>query len=148
MNITFRPVTEQDLDFVFALPEIEAIKPFLGETRTWCKSVTQHCKMGINEQTGEFIMNLPQRDRMDMRQRYLLVRDDGVAVIEEPSAGAWSDYPIIYISSVLADQLDVLTLLLQEMFSKGGRFLDGDPMDIEIPLANIARFVIKKSKGE
>ena len=38
MNITFRPVTEQDLDFVFALPEIEAIKPYLGWKREWCDS--------------------------------------------------------------------------------------------------------------
>lgn len=148
MNLSFRPVTEQDLDFVYALPEIEAIKPHLGEKRERCDAVKQSRQIAEYGKTGGFIMNLPQRDRMDGRNRYLLVCAKGIVVMQYPGPPAYTDFPVLYVSPALTGQLDVLAPLLREMFCKGGEYLSGKPLNYELDLYKEACFVVESDRGE
>ena len=93
-------------------------------------------------------MGLPQQDRLDGRNRYLLVCANGIVVMKRPGPPAYTDFSVLYVSPALVEQLDTLTSLLREVFAKGGEYLSGKPLNYEVGLYKEACFVIENGKGE
>ena len=142
MAVIFRYVTDEDLDYVFSLEEIDKISPFLGDERAWCRAVDQHRRLAIDEATGYFIMNLPQLHRDDATPRYLMVCDGKVIL----SPGAGQVFAVQYISPSLRSRLEEFTPFLREVFGKGGKYLEGESRPHDLERAKLMRFNILNAK--
>lgn len=147
MAVIFRPVTKEDLDRLFAVEEVEKIEPYFGKgNRKYSDFLDQGRCIAIDEETGSYLINLPQLDRMQGDLRYVLVCDGKVIVSEAGSGGIV--FPIEYISPFLLGRLEKLTPFLKESFAAGGLYLSGGHRDDwDRALGEQMHFLIRKLPG-
>lgn len=141
MAVSFRYVKEEDVDRLYALEEFEHVRPYVGE-RKYCEIVQLHCHMAIDEETGRYLVKLPIRSRDDTMDRYVLVVD-GKLILMEGIAD------ILYVSPALIGRLDEFLPFMREAFTKGGEHLSGRPMRYDATRFAAIEFVFPdKSQGE
>lgn len=146
MTVTFRPITKEDLDHLFSLPDAAKLDPYLLKFLGDRLFFDQHVSVAFEEETGRYLLQLPSRGRDFSDVHYVLVSDGGIILSDGGSASA--DYPIEYISPELLSRLDELTPFLREAFSKGGSFLLGESKPYEQEVFAGKRFIFPKPQGK
>jgi sugar/nucleoside kinase (ribokinase family) len=119
MTVIFRPITQVDLDHFFALKEADKFAPYLFMCAgTDSRFLEQGVQIAIDDTTGNYLIRMPQGDRLDNFYRYVLVCDEKIIVSKAmPSV---HEFDVEYLSPSLASKLDALTSFMREAFSNGG----------------------------
>jgi hypothetical protein len=152
MTVIFRPITYDDIDHLFALDEVGKFQEYLyGFDYAREAFIDRGHSIAKDEATNDYLVRMPQGDRLDSSYRYVLVSDGKIIVSKAmPTVHA---FDIEYISPALTSWLDELTPFMREAFSIGGdNFFDykrAKPLEDLMRAAGAQmNFVITNEKGE
>ena len=146
MTITFRPITTEDLDHLFSLRDAGKLDPYLLKFLGYRLFFEQGKQIAIEEESGRYLLRLPSRGRDFSDVHYVLVSNGGIILSDGGATGP--NYPVEYISPELIPRLDELTPFLREAFSKGGKYLLGEPGPEEQEVFAEKRFTFPTPQGE
>jgi hypothetical protein len=147
MTVIFRPITNEDIDHLFALQEADKFMEYLFRF-DYARRVfiDREHQIAQDDKSHNYIVRLPQGDRMDMSYRYVLVCDE--KIILSKAMYVPHSFEVEYISPKLVARLDELTLFMREAFSNGGDcFFDWSADDITRGVGSQMNFVLTNQQG-
>jgi hypothetical protein len=120
MTVIFRPITNEDIDHLFALEEVDKFKKYLVLDFDYARGqfLDLGCQIAKDDKSHNYIVKFFQGDRLDMSYRYILVCDG--KIILSKAMYAPLTYEVEYISPELIARLEELTRFMREAFSNGG----------------------------
>jgi hypothetical protein len=133
MTVIFRPITNEDIDHLFALQEADKFMEYLFRF-DYARRVfiDREHQIAQDDKSHNYIVRLPQGDRMDMSYRYVLVCDG--KIILSKAMDAVLAYEVEYISP--------------DLTSNGGDcFFDWSADDITRGVGSQMNFVLTNQQG-
>jgi hypothetical protein len=147
MTVIFRPITNEDIDHLFALEEVDKFIEYLFRFDSARSAfIDREHQIAQDDKSRNYIVRLPQGDRMDMSYRYVLVCDG--KIILSKAMDAVLAYEVEYISPDLTSRLDELTQFMREAFSNASNnFFERFANDMTRGVGSQMNFVLTNQQG-